>query len=77
MIRASVIAKRVLVDSGLLFVVNGLIIGGLRLARVIPASDGWIAPLFLVLGAAAGEPHRQAEQIALLAFDNMDSCTFN
>ncbi|MBI3681238.1 MAG: hypothetical protein HY235_12685 [Acidobacteria bacterium] len=46
------IAKHVLVGIGLLFVVNGLIIGGLRLAQVIPPSYGWLAPLFLALGAA-------------------------
>lgn len=45
------IAKHVLVGIGLLFVVNGLIIGGLRLAQVIPPSYGWLAPLFLALGA--------------------------
>ena len=49
--RQSVIAKRVLVGVGLLFVVNGLVIGGLRLAQVIPRSYGWLAPLFLALGA--------------------------
>ncbi|OGF55842.1 MAG: hypothetical protein A2Z21_00565 [Candidatus Fraserbacteria bacterium RBG_16_55_9] len=44
------IAKHVLVGIGLLFVVNGLIIGGLRLAQVIPPNYGWLAPLFLALG---------------------------
>jgi len=51
MIQSSVIAKRVLVGVGLLFVVNGLIIGGLRLARVISPTYGWLAPMFLALGA--------------------------
>ncbi len=51
MIRASVIAKCVLVGIGLLFVVNGMIIGGLRLAQVIAPRYGWHALLFLVLGA--------------------------
>lgn len=49
--RRSVIAKRVLIAIGLLFVANGLIIGGLRLAQVIPRGYGWLAPLFLALGA--------------------------
>ena len=49
--RPSLIAKHVLVGIGLLFVVNGLIIGGLRLAQVIPPGYGWLAPLFLALGA--------------------------
>jgi hypothetical protein len=52
------IAKHVLVGIGLLFVVNGLIIGGLRLAQVIPASYGWLAPLFLALGAVGPTPQR-------------------
>ncbi len=47
----SVIATRVLIGMGLLFILNGLIIGGLRLAQVIPRSYGWLAPLFLALGA--------------------------
>jgi hypothetical protein len=47
----SVIAKRVLTGIGLLFIVNGLVIGGLRLAQVIPRGYGWLAPLFLALGA--------------------------
>lgn len=51
MVEASVVAKRVLVGIGLLFMVNGLIIGGLRLAQAIPPSYGWLAPLFLALGA--------------------------
>lgn len=50
--KQSVIAKRVLVGIGVLFVVNGLIISGLRLGQVIPRSYGWLAPLFLALGAA-------------------------
>ena len=49
--RQAVIAKCVLIGMGLLFFVNGLIIGGLRLAQVIPRSYGWLAPLFLALGA--------------------------
>jgi hypothetical protein len=49
--RQSVIAKRVLIGIGLLFMVNGLIIGGLRLAQVIPRSYGWLAPIFLAFGA--------------------------
>ncbi len=44
------IAKRVLIGIGLLFIVNGLIIAGLRLAQVIPRSYGWLVPLFLALG---------------------------
>ena len=44
------IARRVLIGIGLLFVVNGLIVGGLRLAQVIPRSYGWLASLFLALG---------------------------
>ncbi len=51
MVEGSVIAKRVLVGIGLLFILNGLIIGGLRLAQEIPPSYGWLAPLFLALGA--------------------------
>ena len=35
---------------GVLFVVSGLIIGGLRLAQAIPRSYGWLVPLFLALG---------------------------
>ena len=49
--RSSVTAKRVLVGIGLLFVVNGLVIGGLRWAQVIPPSYGWVSPLFFALGA--------------------------
>lgn len=49
--RQSVIAKRVLIGIGLLFIVSGMVIGGLRLAQVIPRSYGWLAPLFLALGA--------------------------
>lgn len=49
--RQSVIAKRVLIGIGLIFIVNGLIIAGLRLAQVIPPSYGWLAPLFVALGA--------------------------
>lgn len=45
------IAKRVLIGIGLLFIVNGLVIGGLRLAEAIPGSYSWLAPLFLALGA--------------------------
>lgn len=45
------IAKRVLIGIGLLFIVNGLILGGLRVAQVIPRSYGWLVPLFLALGA--------------------------
>ena len=45
------IAKRVLVSVGLLFVVNGLTVGVLRLAEVIPRAYGWLAPVFLALGA--------------------------
>ena len=48
--RRSVIAKRVLIGVGLLFIVSGLIVGGLRLAEVIPRGYGWIGPLFLALG---------------------------
>ncbi|MCZ6727128.1 MAG: hypothetical protein O7A98_07200 [Acidobacteria bacterium] len=51
MAEGSVIAKRVLVGIGLLFVLNGLIIGGLRFVQAIPPSYGWLAPLFLALGA--------------------------
>ncbi len=51
MVRGPVIAKRVLVGVGLLFVVNGLIIGGLRLAHVVARSYGWLAPAFLAFGA--------------------------
>jgi len=50
MVRGSVIAKRVLVGVGLLFVLNGLIIGGLRLAQVVPPGYGWLAPMFLAFG---------------------------
>ena len=49
--RQSEIAKRVLVSIGLLFVVNGLTVGVLRLAGVIPRTYGWLAPVFLALGA--------------------------
>ncbi|MFQ5737939.1 MAG: hypothetical protein ACE5JX_02920 [Acidobacteriota bacterium] len=49
--RQFVIAKRVLIGIGLLFIVNGLILGGLRVAQVIPRSYGWLVPLFLALGA--------------------------
>ena len=46
----SLTAKLVLVGVGLLFVVSGFIVGGLRLAQSIPQSYGWLAPLFLALG---------------------------
>ena len=46
----SLIAKWVLVGVGLLFVVSGFIVGGLRIAQSIPQNYGWIAPLFLALG---------------------------
>ena len=36
--RRFVIAKRVLVGIGLLFIVNGLIIGGLRWGQTVPRS---------------------------------------
>ena len=49
--RQSVIARRVLIGVGLVFVVNGLIVGGLRLAQRIPSSYGPLASLFLALGA--------------------------
>ncbi len=29
---------------------NGLVVGSLRLAKVIPVSYGWLGPLFLTLG---------------------------
>jgi len=48
--RRSLIAKRVLIGVGLLFIVSGLIVGGLRLGHVIPKGYGWIGPLFLTLG---------------------------
>ena len=48
----SLTAKWVLVGVGLLFVVSGFIIGGLRLAQSIPQSYGWLVPLFLALGTA-------------------------
>jgi hypothetical protein len=44
------IDKGVLVGVGLLFLVNGLVIAGLRLANVMPQSYGWLIPVFLVLG---------------------------
>ena len=46
-----VTARGVLVGVGLLFVASGLMVGGLRLAQSIPQSYGWLAPLFLSLGA--------------------------
>ncbi len=51
LVPSSRIAKRVLVGVGLLFVLSGLIIGGLRLAQVIPRSYGQLIPVFLALGA--------------------------
>ncbi len=48
----SLTAKWVLVSVGWLFMATGLIIAGLRLAQLIPQSYGWLAPLFLALGAA-------------------------
>ncbi len=50
MVQHSIIAKRVLVGVGVLFVLNGLVIAGLRLAHSIPQSYGWLTPLFLALG---------------------------
>ena len=49
--RQSLIAKRVLIGVGLLFIVNGLIVGGLRLAQLIPRSYGWLSPFFVAFGA--------------------------
>ena len=47
----SATAKGVLIGVGLIFVVSGLMVAGLRLAQSIPPSYGWLAPLFLALGA--------------------------
>jgi hypothetical protein len=46
----STFAKGVLVGIGVLFVANGLLIGGLWLGRVVSPSYGWLAPVFLALG---------------------------
>ncbi len=46
----SLTAKWVLVGVGLLFVVTGVIVGGLGLIQSIPQSYGRLAPLFLALG---------------------------
>lgn len=46
-----VLARRLLVGTGLLLVCSGLIMSGLRLARMLPRSHGWLAPLFVGLGA--------------------------
>jgi hypothetical protein len=48
--RRSVIAKLVLVGTGLLFLVGGIAISGLRLAGAISESHGRLAPIFLALG---------------------------
>lgn len=47
----SLTAKWALVGVGLLFVLSGFIVGILRWARLIPQDYGWLAPLFLALGA--------------------------
>lgn len=52
MVQSPAVAKGLLVAVGVLFVVNGLLIAALRLARVIAPSYGWLAPLFLALGVA-------------------------
>ena len=50
MIASPIIAKRVLVAIGLLFVANGLVIGGLRFGGVISPAYGWLSPVFASLG---------------------------
>jgi len=45
-----VAARRVLIAVGIIFLVSGLIVTSLNLARVIPASYNWQGPSFLILG---------------------------
>jgi len=49
-VRNPAIARGVLVGVGVVFVMTGLVIGGLRSGRVIAPDYGWLAPLFLTLG---------------------------
>ena len=44
------LAKWILIGAGVVFMLNGLVVGSLHLAKVIPASYGWLGPLFLTLG---------------------------
>ena len=46
-----VAARRVLIAVGIIFLVSGLIVTSLHLAKVIPAGYNWQGPSFLILGA--------------------------
>jgi hypothetical protein len=50
LLQRSTAAKGILVAVGVLFVVSGLVITTLRLARVIAPGYGWLAPIFFALG---------------------------
>jgi len=44
------LAKWILLGAGVVFMLNGLVVGSLCLAKVMPESYGWLSPLFLTLG---------------------------
>lgn len=46
-----VVARRILVTVGIIFLVSGLIVTSLHFAKVVPATYNWQGPSFLILGA--------------------------
>ena len=48
--RAEIVARRVLIGVGLVFLISGAIVTSMNLLGVIPSSYNWQGPLFLVLG---------------------------
>ena len=44
------LAKWILIGTGMVFILNGLVVGSLCLAKVVPAKYGWLGPTFLALG---------------------------